>query len=103
MYLPSDPWANRPIDTKSNPLEGTLVGFVAGLIFLPLGVFTALSDYRKFRGSGESDSPVITFYQWIKNSLAEKSAPKKPCPYCHKQIRADSYGCEHCGRDLPTS
>ena len=62
-YLPGNPWANRPFAAKSIPMEGSLAGFVLGLIAFPLGTFIAVSDYKKFKGSQEGDGPVIAFYQ----------------------------------------
>jgi hypothetical protein len=52
IYLPGNPWVNRPTDSKS--MESSLIAFIAGLIFFPLGAFIAISDYKKYKLSKQN-------------------------------------------------
>jgi len=49
----------------------------------------------------EADNPLVAIQNWAKDINTERTSPKRACPYCQKKINIKSYGCEHCGRDLP--
>ncbi len=60
LYLPSDPWINRPVMPKENPLAGFITGFVLGAILLIFIGERITTNYRRYWAARQSnDSGAI--------------------------------------------
>jgi hypothetical protein len=55
VYLPSDPWKNRLVETKSDPMESNLTALVVGLIAFPVGVIIAIFDYKRLKAAKKKE------------------------------------------------
>jgi len=48
-YLPSDPWVNRPVDPKSDPMQSALGGLAGGIILTCVGLLFLVLEIRDWR------------------------------------------------------
>jgi hypothetical protein len=48
-YLPSDPWVNLPVSSKSDPLQSALVALGVGVLLVCVGGLLLVSDIRSWR------------------------------------------------------